>query len=381
MSNQYNGRRSRQRDLAEVAGFAPSVAVGQQRGFMTKAGVVAAGAALTGAAAFGVGGFTTEQSGGFFSPVSQDVALTAVLGEGNSFVDALQNALAGVNLGTIGQLLGLLGTNPDTGAPLFDADTPLYVAAGTDADGNPTPEGGLLTALTTFDGAPLTLNGVGSFLGLPLNEVLWTDATDADGKPIDSVLGAGSDFTFDVNGTQTALGDMTINELAGALLGGDVAGKTVGDLFNGLGLGGLAGFVTLLCDPGVDCTPNLLNPGAGQLQSTDTVSQLLGALLKVDTSTEKFGEYLGTIQLAPGHDLASATLGGLLGLPPTESLASYLAGMTLGGGSILNPTTPFELGSLDLGGLLGMLAGGADISDTTLTGDWLIDLGLFGTPS
>ncbi|MEB3069955.1 hypothetical protein [[Mycobacterium] vasticus] len=350
---------------------------------MTRAGVVAAGAALTGAAAFGAGGFAPEQSGGFFSHVQQDVALTAVLGEGNSFVDALQNALTGANLGTIGQLLGLLGTDAN-GAPLFDSATPLFTAAVIDqATGQvTTPEGGLLTALTTFDGAPLTLNGVGSFLGLPLNEALWTDAVGADGVTrVDSVLGAGSMFTLDVNGTPTALGDMTLNELAGVLLGGDVASKTVGDLFNGLGLGGLAGFVTLLCDPGVECTPNLLAPGAGQLTVDDTISQLLGSLLKVDTSTETLGGYLGTIQLAPGQDLASATLGGLLNLPPTESLASYLAGMTLGGGTILNPTTPFELGSLDLGGLLGMLAGGATIGDSTLTGDWLIDLGLFGSPS
>ncbi len=388
MSNRSDRRRRRQQGAAELAGFdgfAPVAVVHQQSGFTTKVGVFAAGTVVAGAAAFGAGAFTPAHPAALFSQVQRDVVLAA-LGDGDSFVDAVQNVLADLHLGTIGQVFGLLGTDDD-GNPLFNAHSPLYTAAD---PGTNTPEGGVLTDLLSVDGTPLTLDGLSTqLLGLSLSQPLWTDATDSSGAVIPSVLGAGSEIVMkNASGDLTPIGDLSLNQIANDILGGDVATATIKQLFHGLGLDGFAGFVTVICAPDVDtCTPNLIDAsqGVGTLQTTDKVSELLASLMGVKNAqmTDSLGDYLETIKWGDsGGNLAEQSLGNLVNLNPTESLAQYLSDIKLGGGTILDPTPTFTLGSLDLGGLLDQftLPGSDPVSDTMLTGQFLIDLGLFGTP-
>lgn len=344
------------------------------RSFVAKAGTFAAGTALAGAALLGGTTVAPSVSAGLSASVHQDYALTA-LGDGTSFADAVQNALAGIHLGTIGQLIGLLGANED-GTPLYDADTPLYVDAITDEDGTvTTPASGLLVDLLSINGTPLTLGGVSDeFLGLSLTDPIWSSDAGTD-----SLLGTGSILTMpDADGVATPIGDLSIGQLLTDLLGGDVTTKTVGALFNGIGMGGLVGFVTMLCEPGEDaCVPNLLDPslGVNTLTADSSVSDLVASLLGLDDTNVTLGAFLQGLD----PDLTDGSLADLLNLPAGDTLAEMLAGMTLGGSVLGDPGV--ELGDLSLGGLFGALTGDSDFSvdDDTLTGAFLEAMGLFGT--
>jgi hypothetical protein len=343
------------------------------RGVVAKAGAFAAGTALAGAALLGGTAVAPTITAGLSASVQHDVALTAIptaLPVG-SFAEALQNALAGMHMGTVGELLGLLGQNADGTAPLYDVDTPLYVAAVTDADGNvTTPASGLLVDLLSINGAPITLGGLTDILGVSLTDPIWS--SDA---ATDSVLGTGSILTMpDAAGDATPIGNLSIDQLLSDMLGGDVTSKTVGDLFNGMGMGGLVGFVTLLCDPGAAiCTPDLLGGGIGTLDADSTVASLVQSLLGVNTDTT-LGAYLTGLD----PDLTSGSIGSLLGLPTGDTLAQLLAGMTLGGSVLGGPG--IELGSLDLGQLIGSLTDDPTnvVSDGTIIGGLMEAMGLFG---
>lgn len=349
------------------------------RGVVAKAGAFAAGTALAGAALLGGTAVAPTITAGLSASVQQDVALTAIPTSfpDGSFAAALQNALVGIDMGTVGQLIGLLGLNADGTAPLYNVDTPLYVPAVYDTDGTTviTPAHGLLLDLLSVNGTPLTLGGVSDqFLGLSLTDPIWSSDTETD-----SVLGTGSILTMpDANGVATPIGNLSIDQLLSDMLGGDVTTKTVGDLFNGLGpvMSGLVGFVTLLCEPGETCTPNLLDPslGVNTLTSESSVSDLVASLLGVDP-TKTLGAYLTGLD----PDLTSGSLGAMLGLPTGDTLAEILAGMTLGGSVLGGPG--IELGSLDLGQLIGSLTGDPTdvVTGDTIVGGLLAAMGLFGS--
>ncbi|MGA8548415.1 MAG: hypothetical protein WB785_24600 [Mycobacterium sp.] len=290
------------------------------------AGAVVAGGALLGAAQ--LGGLNPGEA---FQPVQQrDVALAA----SPTFEESVQALLNALNIGTMGQLLGTLGTDHELVPP-----APLDTASALSA---------LLADLNPND---TTLGAAIPALGSQVGELLNT-------------IFIGS----------TPIGSLPIDTLAGDLLGESATSATIQNLFDTLGLGSYAGLVDVI----KNFNGTLLDPN---LNPSDSLSDLLSSLLNTNTSTE----LLGSLPITVGNvttTLGDADLNQLLGITSAqlaEPWDTFVDNLSTSG--ILSPN-PTILGDDTLGELLtSLLPHGsalAPVVDGTEVAAFLDALGLFG---
>lgn len=290
------------------------------------AGVVVAGGALFGAAQLG----GLNPAGAFAPAQHQDVALAA----SPTFEESVQALLNALNIGTMGQLLGTLGTDHDLTPP-----APLDTASALSA---------LLADLNPND---TTLGAAIPALGAQVGELLNTIYIGNDpisGLPIDTIVGD--------------------------VLGGPGAGGTIQSLLDSLGLGQYAGLVDVI----KNFNGTLLDPN---LSPTNSISDLLSSLLNTNTSTE----LLGSLPITVGNvttTLGNADLNQLLGISSAqlaEPWNTFVDNLPTSG--ILSPN-PTILGDDTLGELLtSLLSHGsalAPVVDGTEVAAFLDALGLFG---
>jgi hypothetical protein len=296
-----------------------------------KVSAVAAGTAITGAALFGaaqLGGLHPAQ---VFGPSHRDVALAS----SPTFEESVQALLNALNIGTMGQLLGTLGTDHEV-TPSAPLDTGSALSA-------------LLADLNPND---TTLGAAIPALGTQVGELLNTIYIGGDpigGLPIDTVVG-------DLLGESTGTADIQ-------------------NLFDALGLGSYAGLVDVI----KNFNGTLLDPN---LSPTSSVTDLLSSLLNTDTSTETLGSLPITVDSVT-TTLGAADLNQLLGIT-TADLAlpwdEFVDNLPTSG--ILS-STPTILGDESLGDLLtALLPHGSDLApvvDGTEVAAFLDALGLFGS--
>jgi len=281
----------------------------EPRGFFAKAGVFTAGTALAGAALFGGAAVAPTITSGFSASVQHDYVLTADAFP--TFTESLQTLLNTLGYGDMGQVLGLLGDNPD---------------------GTPIGTGSELSALLA--------------------------ALNPDGATLNDITG--DLFSTDISGLLGSIGTTSIDSLIGGFIGGAGADTAIGTLLGYFGLGDYAGLLNL--------------PFAG-LSPNDTVAELLNSMLGItDTTTlndlvigngETLGEAtLGGLLGIDGDTSWSAfldgiTLGGTLADPDgTGTLGDMSLGDLLGslaGGTVTDATTLTDfLGDLGIFQMLGL---------------------------
>lgn len=275
-------------------------------GFVAKAGALAAGTALAGAALFGGTAVAPTVATGFAASVQHDVTLNAF----PTFTDSLQSLLDTLGFGTMGNVLGLFGPDITTASDLS----------------------ALLTAL------------------------------NPDNTSLDAVTGSlfSTDITALLDGVQmggTSLGDAPIDTLIGSFIGGAGANMQIGDLLDVFGLGQYAGLLDLPfagLSP-TDTVAELLNSMLG-ISGTTSINDLLDANGMGGTS---IGDLLGITPSLGWDDVISGlTLGGTLTTPGTEVLGDMSLADLLGslmGSPVTDATTLTDfLSGLDLFAMLGL---------------------------
>lgn len=280
------------------------------RGFIAKAGALAAGTAFAGATLFGGAAAVPMAVPGLTASVQHDYVLTAndVV---TDFATSLQTLLDALHYGTIGEVLGLFGDDITTASSLGD----------------------LLAALNPDD---TSLNAITlGLLSLPLTDLL-------------------NEVPFGT-GDET-LGSASIAELLQGFIGGAGADTTIGDLLGLFSMGEYAGLLNL---------PFLgLSPG-------DSLGDLLNDMLGINVNAS-------INDLLTASDLGGDTIGGLLGIDPSQPWDEVISNITLGG-TLTDPDGTSVLGDATLAGLLGsLLPDGSDaVTDATTLTDFLGDLGIF----
>ena len=276
------------------------------RGFVAKAGTLAAGTALAGAALLGGTTVAPVISSGLAASVQQDFALTA----SPTFSESLQSLLGLIKFGDVGQVLN-------------------FVAPGIGSDST------VAQLLAALNSDHYSLDKVtGGLLSMPFDKLL-------EGITIGN----------------SNLGDVPIDTLVTSMLGGAGASATLGTVMDAMGLHDYAGFLNL--------------PFLGLNPDSTTVADLLNMALGI-TSTTSINDLLE----ANGMD--SATIGGLLDISPAQLGADwnlYVDSLNLGG-SLLGGAGE-NLGSQDLGDLLGNMLGIGSLTDDTTLTSILTDLGVF----
>ncbi|MEB3033223.1 hypothetical protein [[Mycobacterium] nativiensis] len=290
----------------------------EPRGFVAKAGALAAGTALAGAVLFGGTVVAPTITEGLAASVQHDYVLTAAP-EQDSFVASLQNLLDALKVGNMGEVLGTFGTGINTSSQL--------------------------SALLA------DLNPSGVSLDTATGGLLSTDISGLLAK----VMIAGP------NNTAVPLGSVPIDQLLGGFIGGTGADQSIGSVLTALGLGPYVG---------------LLNLPMFGLSPSDTVGSLLSSFLGITPN-----DTLNDLVIGSGQTLGNATIGGLLGIDSTELAAGwdkFVDGLTVGG-TIIDPAGTGLLGDETLGALLTELLGpGATaVTDTTTVTDFLAGLDIF----
>lgn len=288
----------------------------ESHGFMAKAGALAAGTALAGAALFGGVAAAPTIATGLTGSVQHDYVLTA---DAPTFVDSLQTLLTTLGVGDLGHVLALI----DPSITIGSSSTPGSTV------------GDLLAALNPND---TTLNAItGGFLSQDLTALL--NGVEIGGNP---------------------LGSVPIDTLLGGFIGGDGANTAMGTLLGYFGLGDFAGLLNLsflgLPLSANDTLADVLNNVLG-ISNTDTLNSLLtenglgdatiANLLHIDP-TQPWNDVLGGLTL--GGTLADPDGTGTLG---AESLATFLGG--LAGGATVGDSTSLTdfLGDLGIWDMLG----------------------------
>ncbi|MEB3019900.1 hypothetical protein [[Mycobacterium] crassicus] len=294
----------------------------ETRGFLAKAGTLAAGTALAGAVLFGGTVVAPTITEGLTASVQHDIMLTAT--PFPTFTESLQNLLDTLKFGNIGEVLGAFGTaaNPINSASELSALLSLL---------NPGPN-------------PLSLDdATGHLLSTDISGLLAT------------VMIAGP------NNTAIPLGTVPIDSLIGGFIGGTGANESIGDVLGALGFGPYVGLLDL---PFLNLSP------------VDTVGSLLTEFLGIKPT-----DTLNDLVIGSGQTLGNATIGGLLGISSTELAAgwdTFVDNIKLGG-TIMNPDGTGVLGDETLGALLTALLGpGATaVTDDTTVTDFLAGLDIF----
>ncbi|MEB3051993.1 hypothetical protein KV112_19985 [Mycolicibacter sp. MYC123] len=298
-----------------------SAQIGVSRGhaLAVRSGSLAVATILASAGLFGVATVEPPVSGASFTSVQQDIELTALTP--GSFMDALQNMLAEMNLGTLNQVLALLGMVPDT-----NPEVPFDV-------GSTVSE-----LLKSFNGGGLTLGDIANSMGIPLADKLWTPTGE-------SLLGSS---TFLINGvtvdnplvftapasfyTTIYPGDANhlYPSIDGTPLGNVGLGKLVDLLLGGAGEGDNHSVADLASQLGFNLNQDLppLGPLGGVFSFFSGVHTYADAINKVGATLSDFNE-IWRGQGAGGnygpwvHDVLNANsslndwLSGLLGMPTT----------------------------------------------------------------
>ncbi|ORV49281.1 hypothetical protein AWC02_06655 [Mycolicibacter engbaekii] len=279
-----------------------------------KAGALMAGTAFAGAALLGGTAVAPAISAGISASAQHEVMLTATY---PTFAESLQSLLDAIELGNMGQVLGIFGDDIDTATTL----AVLLAALNPDDMSLDTATLGMLSADITA----------------------LLDDVDFGGNP---------------------LGSIPITSLLGGFIGGDGAATELGTLLGYVGLGEFAGLLNI---PFTDLSPET------------TVAELLEALLGIDATTSlndlldqngmedaTIGGLLGISpeQLAAGWDsfVSSMVVGGTLADPDgigvlgDQTLGSLLTAL-LGTGAdpVTDLTTLTDfLGDLGLFEMLGL---------------------------
>jgi len=282
------------------------------RGFAQKAGALVAGTAFAGAALFGGAVVAPTVTTSLTASVQQEFALTAF----PTFTDSLQSLLDALGFGTMGNVLGLFGTeaNPITTASELSA---LLAALNPDGVSLDTATMGLLSADLTALLNDVQIGGVG-------------------------------------------LGDVPIDTLIGSFIGGAGADTSIGDLLGFFGLGDYAGLLDL--------------PFAG-LSPDDTLAELLNSMLGIGAGTS-----INDLLDANGMgDATIASLMGIEASQLSAGWDQFVDSITLGG-TLSDPDGTGVLGDMTLGALLGSLlpVGSDPVTDATTLTDFLSGLDLFG---
>lgn len=281
------------------------------RGFVVKAGALAAGTIFAGASLLGGTAVAPMTGTGLTASVQHDIVLTADE-TFPTFTESLQTLLNAIELGTVGQLLAVFGEDISTSSTL----SALLLALN--------PEGTSLDDIT---------------LGL-----LSTDFSEL----LSSV---------EIGGV--SLGAIPVNELIGDFLGSQGADTSLGTVLTALGLGDYAGLLNI---PFTDFSPST------------TVAELLELLLGIDSTTTlndllvdneldeaTIGGLLGIDSSLPWNQIISSlVVGGTLtepegtGVLGDETLGSLLT-LLLGTGAedVTDATTLTDF--LDALGIFGML--------------------------
>lgn len=281
------------------------------RGFVVKAGALAAGTIFAGASLLGGTAVAPTTGTSLTASVQHDIVLSADE-TFPTFTESLQTLLNAIELGTVGQLLAVFGEDISTSSTL----SALLLALN--------PEGTSLDDIT---------------LGL-----LSTDFSEL----LSSV---------EIGGV--SLGAIPINELIGDFLGSQGADTSLGTVLTALGLGDYAGLLNI---PFTDFSPNT------------TVAELLELLLGIDSTTTlndllvdneldeaTIGGLLGIDSSLPWNQIISGlVVGGTLtepegtGVLGDETLGSLLT-LLLGTGAedVTDATTLTDF--LDALGIFGML--------------------------
>ncbi|MEB3069954.1 hypothetical protein [[Mycobacterium] vasticus] len=255
-----------------------SAEIGVSRGhaLAARGGSLAVATILASAGLFGVATVEPPASGASFTSVHQDIELTALTP--GSFMDALQNMLAEMNLGTLNQVLALLGMVPGTNPEVpFDVDSTVS------------------ELLQSFNPGGMTLGDLANSMGIPLADKLWTASGESllgsanfviNGQTVANPLvftapaafyttihpGDANHLYPSINGTP--LGNVDLGRLVDLLLGGAGEGDnhSVADLASQLGfnlnqalppLGGLSGVLGWLS--GVSTYGDAINKLGGML--------------------------------------------------------------------------------------------------------------------
>lgn len=281
------------------------------RGFVAKAGALAAGTAFAGATLFGGAAAVPMAVPGLTASVQHDYVLTATF---PTFTESLQNLLNALDLGNMGQVLGVFGEGIGTGSHLSD----------------------LLAVLNpdhiSLDDA--TLNLLSTDLTALLNDV--------------QIGGA-------------SLGSVPIDSLLGGFIGGDGADTSIGDLLGQFGLGPYVGLLDLGF-LGIDLSPDT--------SIADVLNDMLGI-----TATTSIN---GLLEANGFGDATIASLMGISPEALAAGWDQFVDGITVGGTimdpdgtGVLGDQTLGEL-------LTSLLGTGADpVTDTTDLTVFLGDLGIF----
>lgn len=292
------------------------------RGFVAKAGALAAGTAFAGATLFGGAIVTPGIAPSYSASVQHDYVLTA---DGESafptFTESLQSLFNVLGFGTMGDVLGVFGEGIGTGSSLAD----------------------LLTLLNPDNVSldKLTIGLLSADFGSLLDEVQLPGGPD---------------------GALISLGDIPIDNLIGQFIGGAGAGTELGTLLGYFGLEDYAGLLNLSF---------LGIPLTADTSLADLLNEMLG-----------IGPNTSINDLLEASDMQDATIASLLGITP-EQLAGgwddYISSMVVGG-SLSDPDGTGTLGEETLGALLtGLLPVGSTdtVGDGTLLTDFLGDLGIW----
>lgn len=300
----------------------------ESHGFMAKAGALAAGTALAGAALFGGVAVAPTIATSLTGSVQHDYVLTTAADPTDTFPTfeaSLQSLLTALKFGNMGQVLGLFGD---------DADGKALITTGSDLSV-------LLAALNSKDMSLDTATG--HLLSTPIGNLL-SDVMVPTGP-----------------GTTAALGAVPIDDLIGGFIGGTGANESIGTIMTALGLGDFAGLLRLSF---LGLSPDM------------TLSSLLNGLLGISSTTT-----LDSLVIGNGQTLGDATIGGLLGIDSTELAANwdqFVDNIKLGG-TLIDPDGTGTLGDETLSQLLtSLLPAGSDaVGDGTSVTDFLGDLGIF----
>jgi len=287
----------------------------ESHGFMAKAGALAAGTALAGAALFGGVTVAPTVAAGLAGSVQHDYVLTA--DPFPTFEQSLQSLLDTLGYGNMGQVLGLFGTEANPINTSSDLST-LLAALNPDGTSLDTITGGLLSADLTAVLNDVQVGGVG-------------------------------------------LGDVPIDTLLGGFIGGDGANTSIGDLLGLFGLGQYAGLLDL--------------PFLG-LSPSDTLASVLNEMLGIGATTSlndlltdnglgdaTIASLLGIDPSAPWNEVISGiTLGGTLSDPDGtgtlggETLGALLTSLLPTGSDPVTDTTTLTdfLGDLGIFSMLGL---------------------------
>ncbi len=285
------------------------------RGFVAKAGALAAGTALAGAALFGGAAAAPTITAGLTASVQHDYVLTADTFP--TFTESLQSLLNAIDFGNMGQVLGIFGDGISTTSSL------ATLLAALNPDG------------MTLDDATLGL--LSTDLTALLNDV------ELSGHP---------------------LGSIPIDSLIGGFIGGDGAATEIGTLLGYFGLGQYAGLLDL---PFLNLSP------------TDTLASLLDSMLGIDATTSindmldangmtdaTIASLLGitSTQLGAGWDqfIDSMVVGGTLADPDgsgvlgDQTLGALLTALLGTGATAVTDATTLTdfLGDLGLFSMLGL---------------------------